>query len=103
MTTPIVQACKDGVILTVHVQPKASRTESVGIHGDALKIRIAAPPADGAANKELIRFLAKELSIAASTIHIESGASGRHKRVRMQGVTAERVTSCLIEGHRKDR
>lgn len=102
MTIPIVQACKDGVILTVHVQPKASRTESAGVHGDALKIRVAASPIDGAANKELIRFLAKELSVTLSTIHIESGASGRHKRIRLRGVTAQHVTACLIEA-RKDR
>lgn len=97
MAIPIVQACKDGVILAVHVQPKASRTESVGIHGDALKIRVAAPPADGAANKELLRYLAKKLSVAVSTIHVESGASGRHKRIRVEGVTTEHVTACLIK------
>src|SRR5690349_9294235 len=54
----IVQDTQTGVVLTVHVQPKASRTEYVGIHGNALKIRVAAPPVDGAANDELVRFLA---------------------------------------------
>lgn len=97
MRTTIVQDSTDGAVLTVHVQPKASRTECAGIHGDALKVRVAAPPVDGAANEELIRFLAQEFSIARSAIHLESGASGRHKRIRLQGVTAQRVTARLIE------
>lgn len=101
MRTTIVQDSADGAVLTVHVQPKASRTECVGIHGDALKFRVAAPPVDGAANEELIRFLAQEFSIARSAIRLESGTNGRHKRIRLQGVTAERITARLIE-KRKD-
>jgi uncharacterized protein len=54
MHASIVQDTKDGAILTVHIQPKASTTECVGIHGNAIKIRVAAPPVDGAANEELI-------------------------------------------------
>ncbi|HSB44627.1 MAG TPA: DUF167 domain-containing protein [Nitrospira sp.] len=97
MTPRIVQDSKDGAVLTVHVQPKASRTACVGIHGDALKIRIAAPPVDGAANEELIRFLAQTLSLPLSAVHIDSGASGRHKRVRLDGVNAAHVTARLLE------
>lgn len=92
----IVQDSKDGAVLTVHVQPKASRTECVGIHGDALKIRVAAPPVDGAANDELVRFLSRILSVQNTAVYIESGAGGRHKRVRVRGVTAERVMACLV-------
>ena len=61
MNSLIVQDTKDGAILTVHIQPRASTTECVGIHGDAIKIRVAAPPVDGAANDRLIRFLARRL------------------------------------------
>src|SRR4051812_44802524 len=75
----MVQDTKAGAILSVHVQPKASTTECVGIHGDALKIRVAAPPVDGAANDELIRFLARSLSIPSTSLQIYSGASGRHE------------------------
>ena len=87
----MVQDTKAGAILSVHVQPKASTTECVGIHGDALKIRVAAPPVDGAANDELIRFLARSLSMPSMSIQIYSGASGRHKRILVKGATAQFV------------
>jgi len=87
----IVQGSKNGAILTVHVQPNASHTACVGVHGNALKIRIAAPPVDGAANKELIRFLASELALPVSSVQIESGAGGRQKRVRLCGMSVEQV------------
>ena len=97
MNSLIVQDTKDGAILTVHVQPKASTTECVGIHGDAIKIRVAAPPVDGAANDELIRFLAQTLSLPLAAVCIEPGTGGRHKRVRLRGVTAERVLASLMQ------
>ena len=100
MNSLIVQDTKDGAILTVHIQPRASTTEYVGIHGDAIKIRVAAPPVDGAANDELIRFLARQLSIPTSSVRIRSGASGRHKRVLVIGVAAELVLARLNLGNR---
>jgi len=101
MNSLIVQDTKDGAILTVHIQPRASTTECVGIHGDAIKIRVAAPPVDGAANDELIRFLARQLSIPASSVRIHSGASGRHKRVLVKGATAQLVMARLNLGSQK--
>jgi uncharacterized protein len=86
-----VQDAKDGTILTVHIQPNASRTEVAGLHGEALKIRVAAPPVDGAANAELIRFLARELSIPQRSLFIQSGASGRAKRVLLKTLSAAQV------------
>ena len=97
MSSLIVRDGKDGVVLTVHVQPKAARTACVGIHGEALKIRIAAAPVAGAANRELIRFLADELSLPTAAVHIESGAGSRHKRLRLEGTTAVHVLSRLME------
>jgi uncharacterized protein (TIGR00251 family) len=96
-----VQDTKGGAILTVYIQPKASGTECVGIHGDALKIRIAAPPVDGAANDELIRFLAHRLSIPCASLRILSGARGRHKRVLAKGATAQLVLARLKIGNQK--
>jgi uncharacterized protein len=95
MNSLIVQATKDGAILTVHIQPRASTTECVGIHGDAIKIRVAAPPVDGAANDELIRFLARRLSLPSTSVQIHSGADGRHKRVLVKGVSVELVMTRL--------
>ena len=69
----------------------------MGIHGDALKIRVAAPPVDGEANDELIRFLSRRLSIPSTSVQIHSGAGSRHKRVRLRGVRAERVIARLMQ------
>jgi uncharacterized protein (TIGR00251 family) len=88
-----------GVELTLLVQPRAGRTEIVGPHGDLLKIRLAAPPVDGEANEELVRFLAKALGVARSRITIESGGTGRRKRVRVMGVDVAAAAEKLkVEG-----
>ena len=73
----------DDLIITCHLQPKASKSEVVGLHGDALKIRIKAPPIDGKANAELIKFLAKEFAVSKSAVTLMSGELTRHKRVRI--------------------
>jgi uncharacterized protein len=101
MNSLVVQDTEGGAILTVHIQPKASTTECVGIHGDAIKFRVAAPPVDGAANDELIRFLARQLSIPAASVRIRSGAGGRHKRVLVKGTTAQLVMARLKLGHQQ--
>lgn len=67
----------------VYVVPNASRSEIVGWHGDALKIRIAAPPVDGKANKELVRYLAKQLDLSSSEIELVSGHMNRKKCLRL--------------------
>jgi uncharacterized protein (TIGR00251 family) len=84
--------------LRIHVQPRASRSEVVGRHGDAIKIRLAAPPVDGAANEALIRFLAAALAIPRSRLALVSGASSRAKVVRIEGVTAAEVRQRLQLG-----
>lgn len=103
MNFPFVQDTRNGALLTVHVQPNARVTECVGIHGDALKIRIAAPPVDGAANHELVRFLARQCSIPLLSVHIQSGLGSKHKRLMLKGVTAERVIAGLNLVLTKDR
>lgn len=83
------------VILTVRVVPRASKSGIVGEHDGALKVRIASPPVDGAANTELVKLLAKRFSISTSNIGIVSGQSAKTKRVRLTGATAAEIASVL--------
>jgi uncharacterized protein (TIGR00251 family) len=76
---------EDAIILTVHVQPGAKRTEAAGLHGDALKIRLAAPPVDGQANEALIAFLAEAFGVPKRQVELISGHASRSKRVRVTG------------------
>lgn len=79
----------------MHVQPKAARTELAGLHGDALKIRLAAPPVDGAANDELVRFLAEQLRTSKSHVQIRSGHTSRRKVVELEGITVAAARQAL--------
>lgn len=81
----------DGVILKLHIQPKASKSEVVGLHGDRLKVRLKAPPVDGKANEELVRFLSELLGVPKSNIEILSGLTGRQKTVKIIGVTKDKL------------
>lgn len=97
----IVQNGQNGVVLAILAQPKASRTEYVGIHGNALKIRVAAPPIDGAANDELVRFLAECCAVPPKNISIHAGAKSRAKRVIIKGVTSEAVLAGLVPAKKR--
>ncbi len=83
------------VRFTVYVQPRASRSEVAGEHGDAVKIRLAAPPVEGAANKELVTFLAKKLGVPKSAIRIVSGERGRRKILEVSGITVRSVREAM--------
>ncbi|MGC2457614.1 MAG: DUF167 domain-containing protein [Gallionellaceae bacterium] len=77
---------QDGVItLTLHVQPGARRSEVAGLHGEALKIRLAAPPIDGRANDALLRFIADVLEVPLRNVELRQGAQSRHKTVQVTG------------------
>lgn len=77
----------DDLILSCHLQPKASKDEISGLHGDSVKIRITAPPIEGRANTHLIRFLAKTFGVPKRAVRIISGELGRQKRVRIEHPT----------------
>jgi hypothetical protein len=85
----------DGIELKVRVQPRAARTVIVGEHGGALKIRVNAPPVDGAANEALVRFLAEQLGVRRAAVTISGGASGRAKVIRVAGITPEQAATRL--------
>ncbi|MFC1661069.1 DUF167 domain-containing protein [Gemmatimonadota bacterium] len=87
----IVSPSPGGSKLTVRAQPKASRSEIVGAHGEALKVRLAAPPVDGAANDELRRLLAKTLKISRSRVEVVHGQSSRTKVLLIHGLAPDEV------------
>jgi uncharacterized protein (TIGR00251 family) len=84
----------EGCVLAVHVQPGAKRTEVVGEHGDALKIRLAAPPVDGKANEALLSFLAERLSVSRRAVELRAGTTSRRKLVAV-GLPASSVSRLL--------
>jgi hypothetical protein len=92
---PPITPTAAGVRLQIRVQPRASHTELAGLHGDALKVRLAAAPVDGAANDALVRFLAECLGVPRSAVSLLSGASSRVKVVEVTGVGVENAKGRL--------
>jgi len=84
-----------GITLTLHIQPGAKKTEIAGTHGDALKIRLNAPPVDGKANAALIDFLAERLKLAKSRITLKSGQTSRRKVLAVEGIAAAEALHLL--------
>jgi uncharacterized protein (TIGR00251 family) len=79
----------DGWLLSIHIQPGAKRSEVAGTHGDALKIRIAAPPLEGRANAALEAFIAKALGIAKSRVAVTKGLQSREKVIAVHDSAAD--------------
>lgn len=99
MTTAIpaeaIREIDDGILLRVHLQPRSSRTEICGVHGDELKVRVTSPPVEDAANKLCIEFFASLFSIAKSRVTITAGSRSRHKTIRISGATRDEAASIL--------
>lgn len=74
----------DALLLSLRVQPRASKDEFVGPHGDHYKVRITAPPVEGKANAHLIKFLAKAFGVSRSQVSLETGEGARNKGIRIQ-------------------
>ncbi|RJQ28674.1 MAG: YggU family protein [Peptococcaceae bacterium] len=87
---------KEGVVFKVRVQPRASRNELAGSFDGALRVRLTAPPVDGAANEACRTFLAERLGVPRSRVEVVSGHTGRNKLVRVGSVNRERVLKLLI-------
>ena len=79
------------VRVSVHVQPRASRSEIIGQHGAALKVRLHAPPVDGAANEALVHLLADSLGVPRRSVRVVAGATSRTKMVEVDGTTEAAV------------
>jgi uncharacterized protein (TIGR00251 family) len=95
---PPARGVPKATVLEIHVQPRAKTTEVAGWHGDAIKIRLAAPPVEGAANHALVRFLATRLGVPRSQVMLVAGETSRRKRVRVVGMSLEDVMRQLELG-----
>lgn len=97
MSLPCLRQTDKGVELKLYVQPRASRNKVVGLHDDALKVKLTAPPVDGAANRECTAFLGKLCKLPKSSVMLIAGESSRHKRFLLAGVDASHVESLLTK------
>jgi uncharacterized protein (TIGR00251 family) len=90
-----LQSVSEGVILRVRIQPRAANCEIAGVSGGYLKVRVTAPPVEGAANKACRDFLAKQFGIPKGRIAIVSGEKSRQKRILLKGIREDVVSSQL--------
>jgi uncharacterized protein (TIGR00251 family) len=79
------RCCGEVLTLTLHVQPGAKRSEISGLHGDALKIRLAAPPIDGRANEALLKYISGLFDVPVRQVELKQGGQSRHKVVAISG------------------
>jgi uncharacterized protein len=93
---PFIRVQGTGVVLSVKAQPRASRTEVAGLLGAELKIKVASPPVDGAANQALIEFLAETLGVSKRDVALVRGASSTHKQFAVAGIGAEAAAARLL-------
>jgi hypothetical protein len=93
-----IKSVPGGVTLAVRVTPRARKNEIVGAQGEALKVKLAAPPVEGAANAALCEFLADRLGVRKSAVTIIAGRTSRHKVARVEGVTTDEARARLDLG-----
>lgn len=99
MSPAFLRPAKDGLLLSIRVQPRASQDAIAESLGEELKIRIAAPPVDDAANEALTRFLAQRLGCPRGHIRLVRGRTSRHKVVSIRGLAAAAVLARLQPGN----
>ena len=85
----------DGVLLRIRVQPRASRNRFEGVHGDQLRIRLTAPPVEGAANAACMAYLAKCLGIRRAQVRLAAGEKSRDKLIHITGLSLAEVAASL--------
>ena len=107
---PFLTIFRDALILSVYIQPRASKNQICGIQGNELKIRLTSPPVDGAANKLCREFVAHLLNVPKSSVEISSGEASRHKRLRISIECPENfhkhisaIEGALNTGHNLER
>jgi len=90
-----IQETNDGVVFHIRVLPRSSRCEVVGVQDNALKVKITAPPVEGKANAECVRFLSDVLGVRKNRITIKAGQKSKNKTVSIAGITKEEVLSAI--------
>jgi uncharacterized protein (TIGR00251 family) len=90
-----LRAQADGVLLSIKVQPRASKNEIGEALGNELRVKVTAPPVDAAANEALVRLLAEHLDCPRNCVELVRGHTSRHKTVKLHGLSAETVASRL--------
>jgi uncharacterized protein (TIGR00251 family) len=90
---PYVRVERDGLILSVKVQPRASGNSIEAPLGNELRIKVTAPPVDSAANEALVRFLAEKLDMQRNRIELLRGHTSRHKQIKIYGMTLNELLS----------
>ncbi len=86
-----IQVQPDGVLLSIKLQPRASKNEIGGALGDELRVKVTAPPVDAAANEALVRFLAEVLNCPRNRVALVRGHTSRHKSIKLYGLSADAV------------
>ena len=91
-----VRDVADGCTVSVRVQPGAKRDAVTGLHGDALKVALSAPPVDGKANEALIAFVAERVGLPRARVSLVAGMTSRSKVLRVTGKSADEVKAALL-------
>ncbi|WP_457577044.1 DUF167 domain-containing protein [Desulfomarina sp.] len=91
----LVKAKGGSLLLRLHIQPRASRTKIIGIYDGTLKMTVCAPPVEGRANREIVKFLAKKLKITRSDVRVKSGMQSRRKSVELKNILESEVRRLL--------
>ncbi len=92
----MIEATPSGVRIRVRVQPRASRSEVAGVHGDSVRVRLTAPPVEGAANEALVRFMADRLGVPRGAVRLVAGETGRTKVVAVDGIGTPEARGRLL-------
>jgi uncharacterized protein len=94
---PFIRKSTEGTTVDIYVQPRASKNAMAGIHEGVLKVRLTAPPVEGEANRECLKFLAKVFLIPKSQLEVIQGHKSRHKTILVRGVAPESLQNVLVQ------